>query len=99
MNGEIGAAWVEKVLQLYQITNLNHGLMLVGPSGSGKTTAWKVLLTVGLSVCRSRACKVQVHLCNLGVGTVGESGRCGPRHRRESYVERCAVRMDGPEYS
>ncbi|KAK5965130.1 hypothetical protein GCK32_004027, partial [Trichostrongylus colubriformis] len=42
--GELGAAWVEKVLQLYQITNLNHGLMLVGPSGSGKTMAWKVLL-------------------------------------------------------
>ena len=28
---------MEKVLQLYQITNLNHGLMLVGASGSGKT--------------------------------------------------------------
>lgn len=27
--------WVEKVLQLYQISNLNHGLMMVGPSGSG----------------------------------------------------------------
>ena len=33
-----------QVLQLYQITNLNHGLMLVGMSGGGKTTAWKVLL-------------------------------------------------------
>ncbi|MCP9259197.1 Dynein heavy chain, cytoplasmic [Dirofilaria immitis] len=42
--GELGSAWLEKVLQLYQITNLNHGLMLVGASGSGKTTAWKVLL-------------------------------------------------------
>ncbi|CAI4230233.1 unnamed protein product [Auanema sp. JU1783] len=41
---ELGGTWVEKVLQLYQITNLNHGLMLVGASGSGKTTAWKVLL-------------------------------------------------------
>lgn len=28
--------WMEKVLQLYQIINLNHGLMLVGPSGCGK---------------------------------------------------------------
>ena len=27
--------WLEKVLQLYQIINLNHGLMLVGPSGCG----------------------------------------------------------------
>ena len=30
--------WMEKVLQLYQIINLNHGLMLVGPSGCGKLT-------------------------------------------------------------
>lgn len=35
---------MEKILQLYQITNLNHGLMLVGASGSGKSMAWKVLL-------------------------------------------------------
>ncbi|RWS31185.1 Dynein heavy chain: cytoplasmic-like protein [Leptotrombidium deliense] len=41
---ENGNAWLEKVLQLYQISNLNHGLMMVGPSGSGKSTAWKVLL-------------------------------------------------------
>uniref|UniRef100_A0AC34GH87 Dynein heavy chain hydrolytic ATP-binding dynein motor region domain-containing protein n=1 Tax=Panagrolaimus sp. ES5 TaxID=591445 RepID=A0AC34GH87_9BILA len=31
---ERGQLWIEKVLQLYQITNLNHGLMLVGASGS-----------------------------------------------------------------
>ncbi|GLV39725.1 Dynein heavy chain 64C [Carabus blaptoides fortunei] len=41
---EQGGAWMEKVLQLYQISNLNHGLMMVGPSGSGKSTAWRVLL-------------------------------------------------------
>ncbi|XP_076178666.1 dynein heavy chain, cytoplasmic isoform X5 [Ptiloglossa arizonensis] len=40
----VGETWLEKVLQLYQICNLNHGLMMVGPSGSGKTMAWKVLL-------------------------------------------------------
>ena len=33
-----------QVLQLYQISQLNHGLMMVGPSGSGKSTAWRVLL-------------------------------------------------------
>ncbi|XP_060529688.1 dynein heavy chain, cytoplasmic isoform X3 [Cylas formicarius] len=41
---EQGSAWMEKVLQLYQISSLNHGLMMVGPSGSGKSTAWRVLL-------------------------------------------------------
>ncbi|XP_073783095.1 cytoplasmic dynein 1 heavy chain 1 isoform X2 [Danio rerio] len=41
---DVGSMWVEKVLQLYQITQINHGLMMVGPSGSGKTLAWRVLL-------------------------------------------------------
>uniref|UniRef100_A0A1A8G9X4 Cytoplasmic dynein 1 heavy chain 1 n=2 Tax=Nothobranchius TaxID=28779 RepID=A0A1A8G9X4_9TELE len=41
---DVGSTWVEKVLQLYQITQINHGLMMVGPSGSGKTMAWRVLL-------------------------------------------------------
>ena len=36
-----------QVLQLYQITQLHHGLMMVGPSGSGKSCAWRVLLKVG----------------------------------------------------
>uniref|UniRef100_A0A146KZ76 Dynein heavy chain, cytoplasmic n=1 Tax=Lygus hesperus TaxID=30085 RepID=A0A146KZ76_LYGHE len=41
---EQGGPWMEKVLQLYQISQLNHGLMMVGPSGSGKSCAWRVLL-------------------------------------------------------
>ena len=41
---EQGSAWVDKVLQLYQISQIHHGLMMVGPSGSGKSSAWKVLL-------------------------------------------------------
>ncbi|XP_065175263.1 cytoplasmic dynein 1 heavy chain 1-like [Sycon ciliatum] len=41
---EMGSAWVDKVLQLYQISQLSHGLMMVGPSGSGKSAAWTVLL-------------------------------------------------------
>jgi dynein heavy chain 1 len=43
-NDEQGSMWMEKVLQLYQISQLNHGLMMVGPSGSGKSSAWRVLL-------------------------------------------------------
>ncbi|KAL7751554.1 dynein heavy chain [Sorochytrium milnesiophthora] len=39
-----GEAWLDKVLQLYQIQGVHHGLMMVGPSGSGKSTAWRVLL-------------------------------------------------------
>ncbi|CAG8531180.1 10166_t:CDS:10, partial [Acaulospora colombiana] len=39
-----GEMWMEKVLQLYQIQNIHHGLMMVGPSGSGKSLAWQVLL-------------------------------------------------------
>ncbi|XP_023932000.1 cytoplasmic dynein 1 heavy chain 1-like, partial [Lingula anatina] len=43
-NEEQGGTWLEKVLQLYQISQIHHGLMMVGPSGSGKSTAWRVLL-------------------------------------------------------
>jgi dynein heavy chain 1 len=39
-----GVQWVEKVVQLYQIQNISHGLMMVGPAGSGKTQAWQILL-------------------------------------------------------
>lgn len=39
-----GAMWIDKVLQVYQISCIHHGLMMVGPSGSGKSTAWKILL-------------------------------------------------------
>ncbi|BHF62050.1 Cytoplasmic dynein 1 heavy chain 1 [Sparganum proliferum] len=43
-SGAPGTLWVEKVLQLYQITCIHHGLMMVGPSGSGKSMAWRALL-------------------------------------------------------
>ncbi len=36
--------FIEKVLQLYQILNLHHGVMMVGPTGVGKSAAWKILL-------------------------------------------------------
>jgi dynein heavy chain 1, cytosolic len=39
-----GERWIAKILQLYQIQKIQHGLMMVGPSGSGKTNAWQVLL-------------------------------------------------------
>ncbi|KAJ2638163.1 dynein heavy chain [Coemansia sp. RSA 1286] len=39
-----GERWMDKVIQLYQIQSIHHGLMMVGASGSGKTSAWQVLL-------------------------------------------------------
>ncbi|BGP05267.1 dynein heavy chain [Rhodotorula toruloides] len=39
-----GDVWLQKVVQLYQIQNIQHGLMMVGPSATGKTSAWRVLL-------------------------------------------------------
>ena len=40
----MGSEWMEKVLQLYQISQVNHGFMMVGSSGTGKTAAWQTLL-------------------------------------------------------
>ena len=37
-------SWMEKVMQLYQVQHLRHGVMMVGPSGVGKTSAWRTLL-------------------------------------------------------
>jgi dynein heavy chain, axonemal len=35
--------WVSKVLQLYDVTLVRHGIMLVGPTGGGKTQIFKNL--------------------------------------------------------
>lgn len=40
----INETWMTKILQLYQIQSIHHGVMMVGDSGSGKSAAWKVLL-------------------------------------------------------
>lgn len=40
----VNDTWMTKILQLYQIQTIHHGVMMVGDSGSGKSVAWKVLL-------------------------------------------------------
>ena len=40
----VSDTWVTKLLQLYQIQRIHHGVMMVGDSGSGKSTIWKTLL-------------------------------------------------------
>ncbi|GAA5979126.1 hypothetical protein JCM10908_002813 [Rhodotorula pacifica] len=37
-------AWIAKVIQLYQIQNIQHGVMMVGSAATGKSTAWRTLL-------------------------------------------------------
>lgn len=37
-------AWLDKTLQLLQIQNIHHGIMMVGSAGSGKSSCWKTLL-------------------------------------------------------
>lgn len=36
--------WMDKLLQLYEIMKLHHGITLVGPSGSGKSKSLEILL-------------------------------------------------------
>jgi dynein heavy chain 1, cytosolic len=55
----MGTAWVEKVLQLRQVLELRHGVMLAGPSGSGKSTAWRTLLA---ALCTADGSKGETHV-------------------------------------
>jgi len=38
-------SWLTKIIQLYQIQNIYHGVVMVGSSGTGKSSAWRNLLT------------------------------------------------------
>lgn len=40
----VNDTWMTKIIQLYQIQTIHHGVMMVGNSGSGKSAIWKVLL-------------------------------------------------------
>ena len=36
--------FIDKILQLYSIQKMHHGVMMVGQSGTGKSAAWKIIL-------------------------------------------------------
>lgn len=40
----VNDTWMTKIIQLYQIQAIHHGVMMVGDSGSGKSAIWKTLL-------------------------------------------------------
>ena len=37
--------WVDKLIQLYDISALHHGVIMVGPTAAGKSSAWTTLRT------------------------------------------------------
>ena len=43
-NYYITEQWLTKLLQVYQIQQIHHGVMMVGNSGSGKSAIWRTLL-------------------------------------------------------
>jgi len=43
-NFTAGNRWVDKAIQLYQIQQVSHGIMVVGNSGCGKSCIWRSLL-------------------------------------------------------
>jgi dynein heavy chain 1 len=46
LNLEPEESWVQKVLQLKQVIDMRHGVMMVGPSGVGKSSAVNVMVKV-----------------------------------------------------
>ena len=41
---DVNDMWMTKALQLFQIQQLHHGVMMVGSSGAGKSATWSALL-------------------------------------------------------
>jgi dynein heavy chain len=56
-------SWISKVIQLYEMVLVRHGVMIVGSTGSGKTSAVRVL---------SDALGAQVHTMNPKAITSGQ---------------------------
>ena len=57
--------FIDKVIQLYDTTQVRHGLMIVGPAGGGKTCNYKVLARAITSLKNEKKfAKVLYHIIN-----------------------------------
>eukprot|EP00736_Rhodelphis_marinus_P006943 Rmarinus@m.24609 len=68
-------AFTLKVIQLYEMTVVRHGLMLVGPAGGGKTRCYKVLQEAMIRLKRDGIGifeNVQSLICNPKSVTMGQ---------------------------
>ena len=44
MSFVLAKSWIAKTMQLYQIQQIHHGVMMVGPTGNGKSSSCEILL-------------------------------------------------------
>jgi dynein heavy chain len=81
MNLQPREEFLEKCMQLYQTTELRHGLMIVGPTGAGKTAMYQVLADALTTLAEEEAAakvahpafmKVATHVLNPKAITMGQ---------------------------
>lgn len=61
-------SWKKKVIQLYEMVLVRHGVMIVGQTGSGKTTTVHALASAMSRCCdggSANLARVQVYSCRL----------------------------------
>jgi dynein heavy chain len=76
MNLQPEAAFVEKVIQLYETANVRHGLMIVGLPFAGKSTSYKVLQAALNEVAANETMEgerpIDTHVLNPKAVTIGQ---------------------------
>ena len=65
--------FIQKCIQLYDVTVLRHGLMLVGPTGGGKTQCYKTLQKAITAIADGdKYLEVMTLICNPKSITMGQ---------------------------
>ena len=65
--------FLDKIIQLYDTTQVRHGLMIVGPTGGGKTQNYKVLSHAMTTLAHmEKYAVVHYHILNPKSITMGQ---------------------------